>query len=262
MQENKYSQFEKFNKYITALLVVCNEDPNILGLMLIGSIGRQEEDQNSDINAEIFVPSAKRNEYSTGEAEIASKIGRSIVVFYNKKSLNIIFEDLVELTVKFTSIETIVPEARYFTGRVLVDKTGKIIEIVQRTMQVQGKMTPEEIENAQAEIRNILLDIYNQGQRQSLWEVKRSLAKIRVIIVRIYAAAKNTPINDLKTFEDLAEEWLVTGLQRCVVLNLMSIPRCIRDVLKLVNYVAQNLNLKKGVTFPEFDEKLLALIKK
>ncbi len=262
MQDNKYSQFEKFNKYISALLKVCKEDPNIHGLMLIGSIGRQEEDQNSDINAEIFVKSAMRNEYSTGHIEIASKIGRKILIFYNKKSLEIVFEDLVELTIKFTSIETAVPKTRYFTGRVLVDKTGKIIEIIQRTMELPGKMTPDEIVNVQAEIRDILLDIYNQGQRQNLWEVKRSLAKIRVIIIRIYAAAKNQPINDLKTFEDVAEEWFVSGLQRCIAPNLKSIPRVIRDALKLLNDVEQNLNLKKSETFPEFDEKLLALIKK
>ncbi|OLS15384.1 MAG: hypothetical protein RBG13Loki_0977, partial [Promethearchaeota archaeon CR_4] len=133
MPDNTYSQFEKFNKYITALLVMCKEDTNILGLALIGSIGRQEEDQNSDINAEIFVNSAKRNEFSTGQTEIASKIGRPLLISYSKKSLNAIYEDLVELTVKFTSIETAAPKARYFTARVLVDKTGKVIEIIQRT---------------------------------------------------------------------------------------------------------------------------------
>ncbi len=261
MSSAHYSSYDSFNNHIDDILRVCRDDPNIQGLMLVGSIGRKEEDQQSDINVEIFIDGAQFKRYVTGGQDLSGKLKKDLFIYYKDDSMVMVFDDLVVLTAKFVAIETAKPEAVYLVGQILIDKKMALVTLLQKAIEQGGKWDEERIERSRAEIRKLLLDVYYEFKRNNFWEGKKLFSEIRLYLAQLYTSKCGLENANVRNLSELAEDWFVSGLQRIIISNLSSVPRAIHHGLILLNEIERHCHMKEMHGYKEFDLKLNGLIK-
>lgn len=251
MESSRHGQFKEVIRRVED---VCQEDPNIVGLLLTGSISRGIEDIHSDVDFFIFVRKGLDFQYEQKAKNFAQRLGE-LLLFYTLDHTNVaILQDLVEVDFTFCDIGEVEAGPRFLDSKILYDNSGGALQaLVERSnLKVRWKSI-EGINKLRATIRGKILNLSVAHLRGNPWEARNILNLVRDKITRLYASLAGLEMVSFKRIATIADDWYLEGLANTLETSSGQLGETTEKAFELLHEVEKNYNRPNLADYSKFD---------